>query len=110
MGGEDPVQQPRVAILVSSDNPPPPADKLENLKPDEIKSCLFCGGDEVTLRCIWHLNRLMPCWKYVIVCSSCAAQGGWAKSAGNALHNWNMRLRAEEPFATLRETIEETVE
>jgi len=57
----------------------------ENLLP-----CPFCGGDRP------YLSKTLrdgepDAYAHFVVCHSCACQGGWAKTEGNARRNWNMR-------------------
>lgn len=36
---------------------------------------------------------------FVVRCLSCAAEGGWAKTEGNAIRHWNMRVLTIDPAA-----------
>ena len=55
----------------------------------ELKKCPFCGGD-ARIKKTKHVNA-DDC-RYYVVCMSCAAEGGWAKSNGGAIVFWNMRV------------------
>lgn len=69
----------------------------------ELKVCPYCGGEGRLdkdfrfprynfLRKLWARVLNEPeIWAYTILCRSCAATGGWAKTKGNAIRNWNMR-------------------
>lgn len=52
-------------------------------------NCPFCGG-KPTLSTITADNGETH---YNIRCLSCAAEGGWAKTPGNATRWWNMRQK-----------------
>jgi Lar family restriction alleviation protein len=58
-------------------------------KPIEgLKPCPFCGETRVSL-----VERAQSGGdgQYTIVCWSCAAEGGWSKSAHGAKRYWEMR-------------------
>lgn len=46
-----------------------------------LKPCPFCGENRVSLKTITQLKREN---QYTIVCWSCAAEGGWSKTASGA--------------------------
>lgn len=61
-----------------------------------LKPCPFDNNPRV------HLNRLLrdgyegeesdpDAYAYFVFCTSCAGQGGWAKSPGSAITRWNWR-------------------
>jgi len=59
-----------------------------------MKACPFCGGKPL-------LNKRLregcadgepDAWAYFVICRSCAAQGPWYKSPGNAERFWDMRV------------------
>ena len=58
--------------------------------------CPFCGGDPYRRKVLrdgyedWKDDP--DAWAYYVVCRSCAAQGGWAKSVSGAARWWNMRM------------------
>ena len=64
---------------------------------EAIPPCPFCGGVGEMSR-----SRRFPgcpddwpgAWSYVVSCTSCAATGGWAKSASGAKKWWSRRLAA----------------
>ena len=64
----------------------------------QLLQCPFCGGDRPylsqTLRDGYEgkYEHDPDAYAYYIVCHSCACQGGWAKTQGNAARNWNMRV------------------
>lgn len=56
--------------------------------------CPFCGAAEVQL--IWRLERAAtddtsPRFRFVILCTGCAAQGPSHSVAAIAKHRWNER-------------------
>lgn len=57
--------------------------------------CPHCGGDAVLRRDLRNgyenSRKDKDAWAYYAFCVSCAAQGGWAKTTGNAVRNWEMR-------------------
>jgi len=59
------------------------------------KKCPFCGGDTNIDKILRDGYEKYPddpdAFAYVVRCISCAAEGGWAKTEGNAIRNWNMR-------------------
>jgi hypothetical protein len=62
---------------------------------DPIKLCPFCGGNFVldkTLREGYENMKGDPeAYAHFLRCVSCAATGGWAKTASGAIRWWNMR-------------------
>ena len=54
----------------------------------DVKPCPFCGEERVNIKTSTYPNRDN---EYTIVCWSCAAEGGWAKTTTGARRNWNMR-------------------
>jgi Lar family restriction alleviation protein len=58
-----------------------------------MKPCPFCGGKGVIDSKLQDgCKPSMPeAYAYFVVCKSCAATGGWAKTEGNAVRFWNMR-------------------
>lgn len=58
--------------------------------------CPFCGGLGRRRRVLRdgyeHFQNDRDAWAHYVVCRSCAAQGGWAKSVSGAARWWNMRM------------------
>lgn len=60
---------------------------------NEVKQCPFCGGKAR----LHSIDRFPGCkircekFAYYYQCESCACQGPWAKTEGNARKHWNMR-------------------
>lgn len=62
-------------------------------KSSELLPCPFCQGQprrDRTLRDGCEDGE-PDAWAYFVRCISCAAQGGWAKTPGNADRHWNLR-------------------
>lgn len=68
------------------------------LRPTQpLKPCPFCGGDRLVVTGTARLDiEAHPEWAddpdafaYTVHCTSCACDGPWFKSAGNAEHHWN---------------------
>lgn len=60
---------------------------------EELKACPFCGG-EAYIEKKW--NGKSPIiksddYQYFAVCRSCACEGPWRKTEGNAIREWNTR-------------------
>ena len=50
--------------------------------------CPFCNG-EGEINC----NDDPREYQYYVHCLSCGADGGWSKTEGGAIKNWNMRSK-----------------
>lgn len=61
----------------------------------DLLPCPFCKGEPIPERALRDgyegQEDDQDAWAYVIRCRSCAAEGGWAKSASGGERNWNMR-------------------
>lgn len=68
--------------------PNPPSSREGN---SPLPACPFCGGMG-DLRDTHHGGEERA---YYIVCISCACQGPWAKTPGNAVRFWCMRTEAK---------------
>lgn len=57
--------------------------------------CPFCGGEPTLDKHLlngYSSSAVDPdAFAYFVVCRSCAAKGGWAKTAAGANRLWNMR-------------------
>lgn len=66
-------------------------------EPEPLKNCPFCGGkpkpdkELITGRKDGDIDA----WAYYVRCISCACQGPWFKTEGNAIRFWNMRTPEE---------------
>ena len=62
-----------------------------------MKQCPFCNGDpkrDKELRDGYQTMQDDPdAYAFFVRCVSCGAQGGWAKTEGNADRLWDMRHR-----------------
>jgi Lar family restriction alleviation protein len=77
--------------------------RLEESKPVEVFSsrqihmllCPFCGGEPVIDKQLIDEGSTSSedpdAFAYFVVCRSCAAKGGWAKTAAAGNRLWNMR-------------------
>jgi hypothetical protein len=65
--------------------------------PTTLLLCPFCGGAPIEDRALRDGYANYPsdpdAYAYFIICRSCAAQGGWAKSASGGRRRWNMRVQ-----------------
>lgn len=60
----------------------------------ELKSCPFCGRDNVMT---WHIgHRDLP---WMVECMGCMAEGPWAKTEEEAMELWNRRYNNGMVFA-----------
>lgn len=62
----------------------------------DLLPCPFCKGEPIpdkTLRGVGYVGQEddPDAWAYTVRCRSCAAEGGWAKTASGGERNWNMR-------------------
>jgi hypothetical protein len=70
--------------------------------------CPFCGGQPIPEKAL--RDGYADCqddpdaYAYTVRCRSCAAEGGWAKSATSAARWWNMR-QPNDAVAVLRELV-----
>ncbi len=63
-----------------------PIHKLPPLK-EIVLPCPFCGGEPIKTSAVADGGEA----RFFVTCRSCACQGPWAKTLGNALKYWNMR-------------------
>ena len=62
-----------------------------------LSACPFCGGWGRQSKVLrdgydkWKDDPEGEAWAHFVVCNSCSAQGGWAKTPGNAVRLWNAR-------------------
>lgn len=56
---------------------------------DDLLTCPFCGGHGEVVG-----QSTIPCdnSRIYVHCNSCGADGGWAKTRGNAVKQWQMRI------------------
>lgn len=59
--------------------------------------CPFCGGDGIPDKTLRKGRSIAEAeaFAHFIVCRSCATQGPWYKTPGNAARSWNMRAGAQ---------------
>lgn len=58
-----------------------------------MKACPFCGGEPLPNKTLRDgcKDGEPDAYAHYVVCRSCAATGGWAKSEAGAVRCWNMR-------------------
>lgn len=87
--GEHPETEDEAAMRGAPESPPPGGwDPPANLEP-----CPFCRGQAELRRTLRDgcLPSEEEAFAYYAFCRSCAAAGGWAKSASGAATRWNWR-------------------
>lgn len=64
-----------------------------------LSKCPFCGGvarlDQTLRDGYQKCQEDEDAWAHFVICNSCAAQGGWAKSQSGAIRWWNTRKRGK---------------
>jgi Lar family restriction alleviation protein len=82
---------PRAALAAAKSKPRP---------------CPFCGGEGLRKRVLRrgyaNFRDDPDAYAHYVRCRSCAAQGGWGKSTGTAVMQWNMRGTSPGDRARLR--------
>ena len=63
---------------------------------EALKPCPFCGGQARKQRTTLEIGNIKEP-RYFVSCISCAAEGGWAKTEGGAVRNWEMREHVGTP-------------
>ncbi len=68
--------------------------------PDKVTflTCPFCGGEGIPSKDLRDgcLDGEPDAYAHYVRCRSCAAQGGWTKTPGNAVRLWNTRQAVQE--------------
>lgn len=68
-----------------------------------VLGCPFCGGAPRGTRVLRDGYETCPgdpdAWAYTMVCTSCAAEGGWAKTHAGAVRHWNLRVPVQDSAA-----------
>ncbi len=61
---------------------------------EPLKPCPFCGGGPIHEKSLRDGCREdePDAWAWYVRCRSCAAQGPWFKTPGNAVRFWNQRV------------------
>jgi hypothetical protein len=78
---------------------------------EPLRECPFCDGDKpYPVKVLRDGYANFPndpdAYAHTIRCRSCAAEGGWAKSATGAVRNWNRRSQPAAGSAALRDALE----
>lgn len=78
-----------------TDTTGPEAIPTYDAAPPSKVLCPFCGGHSKLERQLRHgyegYENDDEAYAYYVRCLSCAGTGGWAKTPGNAVRNWEMR-------------------